>query len=98
MQVSFNSPVPLNQGCKIKITLPSQFNLDTVQRVTISGLLGAQSAIPVTKSGLSFSFQSCDSYRANLLQAIITIESLTLPGYAKATSNLNVEIRDRNDN
>jgi hypothetical protein len=23
MQVAFSSPVPLNQGCKIRITLPS---------------------------------------------------------------------------
>jgi hypothetical protein len=98
MQVSFSSPVPLNQGCKIRITLPSQFNLETITKVTISGLLGAQSSIPVTKTGLTFSFSSCANYRANQLQAIIVIESLTLPGYAKATSNMNIEIRDKNDN
>jgi hypothetical protein len=56
MQVAFSSPVPLNQGCKIIVTLPSQFNLATITRVTISGLLGVQRDASITKSGLAFSF------------------------------------------
>ena len=98
MQVSFSSPVPLNQGCKIIVTMPSQFNLASITKVTISGLLGVQRDISITKNGLAFNFQSCVSYTSNQLQGIIIIDSLTLPGYVKPTAGVNIEIKDRNDN
>lgn len=100
MQVSFSSPVPLNAGCKIIVSLPSQFSLSDIKFVTISGLLGAQRNVSFnsdTKS-LAFTFSSCQSYTTNQLAGIVRIDSLTLPTYAKSTDKLNVEIRDKNDN
>lgn len=76
MQVSFSSPVPLNQGCKIIISLPSQFSLADIKFVTISGLLGVQRNVTFNKdtSSLAFSFSSCQSYTTNQLAGIVRID------------------------
>ena len=33
MQLDFFLPVPLNEGCKIEVTLPSQYSIDDVQEL-----------------------------------------------------------------
>ena len=40
MQLDFFLPVPLNAGCKVNVTLPDQYNVEEIARVTTLGDFG----------------------------------------------------------
>ena len=94
MRLTFTSPVPLNQNCVVKVSLPSQFSVSTINSVLVSGLFGIQTTITPTKtsSDNSFTFTQCTSYTSNTLAANIVIDALKLPNYNKATNSFTITI------
>ncbi len=90
MRLSFQSPVPVNAGCRLTVVLPEEFSVSTINQVSISGLFGSLTTIDISTStdDNSFSFEQCNSYRDSGITGNIVMDSLTIPEYAKATQSL----------
>ena len=84
MSLDFFLPVPLNIGCKVKITFPSQYSMDdvhTLETLNAFGLLnqytfeiGNLKALNEERSLILSGV--CQSYIENKQQATIRIRSL----------------------
>lgn len=93
MRIQFAVPVPLDQYCFVKVTLPTPFNVNNITKLGVSGLFGTYSIITnYTKANNSFSFTQCSKYTPNTLSANIEITSLTLPNTNKETSSVKIEV------
>jgi len=98
----FNS-VPLNAGCQVEVTFPSEltFDSDSLQLVTGSGgIIGSSRSLDFSYDEGDSSVKvtdACNSYSSSGLQFNIIYDSLTNPNYVDETSALTIVVRDENN-
>ena len=66
MQLDFFLPVPLNPGCKVKITFPKQYSLSDVYMLETAYAFGAETEYTFAKGNL----KSLSSERALVLSGV----------------------------
>ena len=83
MQLSFPLPVPLNKGCRVTVTLPPQYSVDTVSVVQSIQAFGAltnhsvdDGSLEIDSNSNSFVVRPCSTYVENDNLAILLIDSL----------------------
>ena len=99
MQLSFPLPVPLNQGCRVTVTLPPQYSVDTVSVVQSIQAFGAltnhsldDGSVEIDSNSNSFVVRPCSTYVENDNLAILLIDSLHQYRYEDSTDSLKIYI------
>lgn len=90
MRVIFTLPVDLNANCKIQIVFPSQLSASTITNIQTCSVFGpcTSTTFSYSSSSNSIAFTSCSSYTANIMSALVKVNSLKLPMYTKTTDSL----------
>jgi hypothetical protein len=100
MKLQFALPVPLNQGCKVTVQLPPQYNISTITLVgalQVFGNLQQFTALNKNFSENSFTIFPCRNYIDNNNLAVLYISNLTQPPYEKATDSVKIQIKSSAD-
>ena len=100
MRLDFYLPVPLNPGCRLKIILPEQYSVDTIQTLITQQAFGARQFYTEVQGNLrvdtierSLTLEgACPQYIDNNNVAQILIYSLKQPNYEKTTNSFRIYI------
>lgn len=82
MKLSFYLPVPLDQGCKVTVVLPEQYNTKSLTKVGTQQVFGFYQEYSLTEGTLkintdnSFTISPCNQYIENDNIGVIYISKL----------------------
>ena len=104
MTLDFYLPVPLNEGCKVTVVLPEEYDVSEVHRVMTLNVFGSYQNYTQEMGNLlvdlevnSFEIEPCKNYVENDNVATIQMFSLTQPNYEAATHTVHILINAKND-
>ena len=99
MKLSFILPVPLNEGCKVTVVLPSQYSVSTIEEVKTFLAFGASREYTLAQGTLfidsqenSFMIEPCDGYKDNNLDGMIRIKELMQYKFEQPSGSLEIRI------
>ena len=99
MRLDFYLPVPLNEGCKVTVVLPEEYDVREVQRVMTFNVFGPYANYTEVQGNLfvdiqanSFQIEACKKYVENDDVATIQMFSLTQPNYEAPTHSVQILI------
>jgi hypothetical protein len=102
MRLDFYLPVPLNEGCKVQVTLPEEYYVAEVERVMTHNVFGLYRNYTVEAGNLvinensnAFEIDPCSDYVENDDVATIYMFSLTQPNYEAATKSATIQINTK---
>jgi hypothetical protein len=101
MKLSFYVPVPLDAGCSLTVTLPSQYNTDLINRVSSANMFGryqsysdgGRNPLEINEAENSFTIYPCREYLENDDMGVLTITELMQYKYEMRTDSLKILIR-----
>ena len=95
-------PVPLEEGCKIELTIPAPLGIGPeLTSVEVGGQFGAvkEALLTIDASQNMIKIQNaCESYRQNVAKATFKIRNLVNPGYVMTSESFYLEFSDVNGN
>lgn len=104
MKLSFILPVPLNEGCKVTVVLPSQYSVSTIEEVKTFLAFGSSREYTVSTGTLqidstenSFTIEPCDKYKDNNLDGMIRIKELMQYKFEQPSGSLEIRIETKDN-
>jgi hypothetical protein len=97
VDLTFSLPLPMNIGCIIKITFPSDMQITTTNLIEVNGfgLFGAKVSIPLSIDTANNQFtvsNACDTYKTTDFDAIIEFKTVNSPQSVMPSSSFSISI------